>query len=298
MSTPHGTAHQTTEMGWCSEPLDVTHAARHNNPQYVAGKVTSSWCKKAFPRACWNDLAPDIWTHGRFLMMGGECNYLLRVSRDTHRLEFVPDCDWKTVEMLSWQEGDIQDLLDKAEVMLQQVAAQLRVPVHVCWPAAGACILHHCRSADACSCLPHHCGYLCQYSAQLQLRLRVCCTSVGWRLCHKSVAILACNRSGWFYIRSWTGQPWMAACCWPALVKASWCCMSRLRALCGGISAWRSLAYYVQDALVLRPLLPRSLICRACSPHRLSVSRELSGLCRRHPPSTRCAPLWATPDLT
>jgi hypothetical protein len=64
-------------------------------------------------------------------MMGGECNYLLRVNQGTHRLEFVPDHEWKTEEMLSWQEVDIQELLDKAEVMLQQVAAQLRVHVHV-----------------------------------------------------------------------------------------------------------------------------------------------------------------------
>lgn len=31
----------------------------------------------------------------RFLIMGGECNYLLRANEDA-RLEFVPDAEWKS----------------------------------------------------------------------------------------------------------------------------------------------------------------------------------------------------------
>jgi IMP and pyridine-specific 5'-nucleotidase len=36
--------------------------------------------------------------------MGGECNYLLRVTPDTKRLEFVPDDRWQTPCMRSWKE--------------------------------------------------------------------------------------------------------------------------------------------------------------------------------------------------
>lgn len=43
----------------------------------------------------------------RFHLMGGECNYLLRVNPTTYRLEFVPEEAWQTPEMLSWDEDDI-----------------------------------------------------------------------------------------------------------------------------------------------------------------------------------------------
>ena len=36
--------------------------------------------------------------------MGGECNYLLRVTPEEKRLEFVPDDEWKTPVMKSWDE--------------------------------------------------------------------------------------------------------------------------------------------------------------------------------------------------
>ena len=36
--------------------------------------------------------------------MGGECNYLLRVTPDTKRLEFVPDDEWKIPIMKGWRE--------------------------------------------------------------------------------------------------------------------------------------------------------------------------------------------------
>lgn len=44
----------------------------------------------------------------RFHLMGGECNYLLRVNPTTYRLEFVPEEAWQTPEMLSWDEDDIK----------------------------------------------------------------------------------------------------------------------------------------------------------------------------------------------
>lgn len=40
--------------------------------------------------------------------MGGECNYLLRVNPSSKHLEFVPDEEWMTPEMLAWDEEDIK----------------------------------------------------------------------------------------------------------------------------------------------------------------------------------------------
>jgi hypothetical protein len=40
--------------------------------------------------------------------MGGECNYLLRVNPHSKQLEFVPDDEWMTPEMLAWDEEDIK----------------------------------------------------------------------------------------------------------------------------------------------------------------------------------------------
>jgi IMP and pyridine-specific 5'-nucleotidase len=71
----------------------------------------------------------------RFHIMGGECNYLLRIKVDgpnaNRRLEFVPDEEWKSQYMMSWKEEDIEDLLTNAESMLLDGAARLRMPVNV-----------------------------------------------------------------------------------------------------------------------------------------------------------------------
>lgn len=67
----------------------------------------------------------------RFHLMGGECNYLLRVKPGDCHLEFVPDGEWKTKEMLSWKESAIQKLLDEAELLLVEGAARLCLPVQV-----------------------------------------------------------------------------------------------------------------------------------------------------------------------
>ncbi len=67
----------------------------------------------------------------RFHIMGGECNYLLRVAYPSRRLEFVPDEEWKSPYMMSWQEGDIRRLLDEAEASLLEGAKRLRLPVEV-----------------------------------------------------------------------------------------------------------------------------------------------------------------------
>lgn len=68
----------------------------------------------------------------RFHIMGGECNYLLRVSRDSaKRLEFVPDEQWKSRAMMAWSEEAIQGMLSSAESILRETAHRLRLPVTV-----------------------------------------------------------------------------------------------------------------------------------------------------------------------
>lgn len=63
--------------------------------------------------------------------MGGECNYLLRVSGPGKRLEFVPDCEWKSPFMMSWTRQQCEALLDSAERLLLEGAHRLRLPVQV-----------------------------------------------------------------------------------------------------------------------------------------------------------------------
>lgn len=68
----------------------------------------------------------------RFHIVGGECNYLLRVgSAPERRLEFVPDGKWKSDYMMSWSAGDIATVLDEAGSLLSSTAAHLRLPVQV-----------------------------------------------------------------------------------------------------------------------------------------------------------------------
>lgn len=70
-----------------------------------------------------------------FHIMGGECNYLLRVTSckatGRKKLEFVPDEKWKSEYMMTWQQEDIDELLSRAESMLLDGAARLRLPVDV-----------------------------------------------------------------------------------------------------------------------------------------------------------------------
>ncbi|KAI7845135.1 hypothetical protein COHA_001180 [Chlorella ohadii] len=67
----------------------------------------------------------------RFHIMGGECNYLLRVAGPDKRLQFVPDAEWKSQFMQSWTEAQCQRLLDDAERLLLEGAHRLRLPVQV-----------------------------------------------------------------------------------------------------------------------------------------------------------------------
>ena len=83
------------------------------------------------PCAC---CVPTHWRVGprRFHMMGGECNYLLRVSpAPERRLQFVPDGHWKTEYMMGWRQGDIDTVLNEAGALLQSTASHLRLPVEV-----------------------------------------------------------------------------------------------------------------------------------------------------------------------
>jgi hypothetical protein len=50
----------------------------------------------------------------------------------SHQMEFVPDEAWKVEEMLSWQEEDIEQVLDHAQTLLEQAAASLRLQYQVC----------------------------------------------------------------------------------------------------------------------------------------------------------------------
>ena len=67
----------------------------------------------------------------RFHIIGGECNYLLRFSPVTKRLEFVPDQEWMTPCMQQWRQQDIQYVLREAEKLLMDTAYRLRLPVKV-----------------------------------------------------------------------------------------------------------------------------------------------------------------------
>lgn len=72
---------------------------------------------------------PSIVTD-RFHIVGGECNYLLRVN-EAYNLEFVRDTEWKSNCMLSWSECDIRKVLDQAQSVLLETARHLRLPVKV-----------------------------------------------------------------------------------------------------------------------------------------------------------------------
>jgi len=64
----------------------------------------------------------------RFYIMGGECNYLLKIGED-YRLSFIPRSEWMSDILFAWDEGDIEALLDKAQSILLETAAKLKVPV-------------------------------------------------------------------------------------------------------------------------------------------------------------------------
>jgi len=71
---------------------------------------------------------PDV--TDRFLVVGGECNYLFRMKRDaTYELFEVPGDEWQTPEMQQWAEADITRTLDVAEEALRESCARMRLDV-------------------------------------------------------------------------------------------------------------------------------------------------------------------------
>ena len=85
----------------------------------------------------------------RFHIIGGECNYLLRFSPVTKRLEFVPDQEWMTPCMQQWRQQDIQYVLREAEKLLMDTAYRLRLPVKVHYtPTVCTCRVDHIQLMD------------------------------------------------------------------------------------------------------------------------------------------------------
>jgi IMP and pyridine-specific 5'-nucleotidase len=62
------------------------------------------------------------------VVMGGESSYLFRFSSTSpDRLKFVPRDEWLLDEMKMWQEADITELLDLAELALKDSLRNLRL---------------------------------------------------------------------------------------------------------------------------------------------------------------------------
>ncbi|GBF91062.1 hypothetical protein Rsub_03918 [Raphidocelis subcapitata] len=102
----------------------VTAAGYPNDASKFEGRIGG--LLSAFRRL---RLPPEV--AGRFHLMGGECNYLLRVDPQSYRLEFVPDEEWQTPQMRAWGEEDIRTTLDEAQRLLTEGAARLMLPVAV-----------------------------------------------------------------------------------------------------------------------------------------------------------------------
>jgi len=73
-----------------------------------------------------NELSPEI--IGRFYVLGGECNYLLRCGEDAHLVK-VPDEDWSQSGPAprSWNDKECQHLLDVAEESLRNSMVDLKL---------------------------------------------------------------------------------------------------------------------------------------------------------------------------
>lgn len=71
----------------------------------------------------------------RFLVMGGECNYLHTtwIEKDTGRvrLRVVPGEEWKDGRGVRWSDEEIRDMLDKAEATLEKTVNLLQLPARI-----------------------------------------------------------------------------------------------------------------------------------------------------------------------
>jgi IMP and pyridine-specific 5'-nucleotidase len=68
---------------------------------------------------------------GNLAILGGECNYLFRYSAIENGLLWVDEDLWRLDEMQSWQDHDVQLLLDIAEKVLRECAREMRLKVHI-----------------------------------------------------------------------------------------------------------------------------------------------------------------------
>jgi IMP and pyridine-specific 5'-nucleotidase len=68
---------------------------------------------------------------GNLAILGGECNYLFRYSAIENGLLWVDEDLWRLDEMQSWQDHDVQLLLDIAENVLRECARDMRLKVHI-----------------------------------------------------------------------------------------------------------------------------------------------------------------------
>eukprot|EP00899_Mesostigma_viride_P019895 jgi/Mesvir1/27907/Mv03421-RA.1 len=71
------------------------------------------------------------WMTDNFHVMGGECNYLLRFDAVTQRLAFVEDDQWKPDAMATWQQTEVEKMLDEAETTMTSAAARLHLRANV-----------------------------------------------------------------------------------------------------------------------------------------------------------------------
>lgn len=65
----------------------------------------------------------------RFLVVGGECNFLFRVVPGVYDLYQVEATEWQTKDMLAWNMEDINKMLDVAENALKEACTRMKLDV-------------------------------------------------------------------------------------------------------------------------------------------------------------------------
>ncbi|EED14317.1 IMP-specific 5'-nucleotidase (Isn1), putative [Talaromyces stipitatus ATCC 10500] len=75
-------------------------------------------------------LTPD--QKSGLIVMGGESNFLFRYDQSSpHLLSFVPRSEWMLDEMHTWNDKDIDELLNVAEASLRECVSNLSLPANV-----------------------------------------------------------------------------------------------------------------------------------------------------------------------
>ncbi|KAF1987082.1 IMP-specific 5'-nucleotidase-like protein 1 [Aulographum hederae CBS 113979] len=66
------------------------------------------------------------------IILGGESNYLFKFSEgEPDRLKFVPRKEWLLDDMVAWQDADITELLDVAEIALKDCITTMRLEAQI-----------------------------------------------------------------------------------------------------------------------------------------------------------------------